>query len=74
MGLEDALEKGMATHSGILVWSIPWTEEPGGLQSTARSRTRLSHEHYFVHLGYSRISSRVPCAIQRIPVSYLFNT
>ena len=52
----------MATHSGILVWSIPWTEEPGGLQSTARSRTRLSHEHYFVHLGYSRISSKVPCA------------
>ena len=29
---EDALEKGMATHSSILAWSIPWTEEPGGLQ------------------------------------------
>ena len=28
---EDPLEKGMATHSGILVWKIPWTEEPGGL-------------------------------------------
>ena len=31
---EDPLEKVMATHSSILVWRIPWTEEPGGLQST----------------------------------------
>ena len=30
------LEEGMATHSSILVWRIPWTEEPGGLQSTGR--------------------------------------
>ena len=29
---EDSQEKGMATHSGILAWRIPWTEEPGGLQ------------------------------------------
>ena len=29
---EDPLQEGMATHSSILVWSIPWTEEPGGLQ------------------------------------------
>ena len=32
-GREDPLEKGMATHSSILAWRIPWTEEPGGLQS-----------------------------------------
>ena len=32
-GCEDPLEKGMATHSSILAWEIPWTEEPGGLQS-----------------------------------------
>ena len=32
-GLEISLEKGMATHSSILAWIIPWTEEPGGLQS-----------------------------------------
>ena len=31
LGLEDPLEKEMATHSGILAWRIPWTEEPGGL-------------------------------------------
>ena len=33
LGLEDPLEKGMATHSSILAWRILWTEEPGGLQS-----------------------------------------
>ena len=33
LGWEDPLEKDMATHSSILVWRIPWTEEPGGLQS-----------------------------------------
>jgi len=33
LGWEDPLEKGMATHSSILDWRIPWTEEPGGLQS-----------------------------------------
>ena len=34
LGQKDALEKGMATHTSILAWRIPWTEEPGGLQST----------------------------------------
>ena len=33
-GQEDPLEEGMATHSSMLAWSIPWTEGPGGLQST----------------------------------------
>ena len=35
---EDPLEKGMATHSSILAWEIPWTEEPGGLQSVVGSQ------------------------------------
>ena len=35
---EDPLEKGMATHSNILAWRIPWTEEPGGLQSIGSQR------------------------------------
>ena len=40
---EDPLEKGMATHSSVLTWKIPWTEEPGGLQSMgSQSQTRLS--------------------------------
>jgi len=33
LGWEDPVEKGMAIHSSILAWRIPWTEEPGGLQS-----------------------------------------
>ena len=37
---EDRLEKGMATHSSILAWRIPWTEEPGGLQSMGSQRVR----------------------------------
>ena len=39
-GLEDHLEKKTATHSSILAWRIPWTEEPGGLQSTGLQRVR----------------------------------
>ena len=38
LGQEDPLEKGMATHSSILAWRIPWTEEPDGLQSTGSQR------------------------------------
>ena len=38
---EDLLEKGMATHSSILAWKIPWTEEPGRLQSMGSQRVRL---------------------------------
>ena len=38
LGGEDPLEKGMATHSSIVAWRIPWTEEPGGLQSTGSHR------------------------------------
>ena len=41
LGWEDLLEEGMATHSCILAWRIPWTEEPGGLQSTGSQRVRL---------------------------------
>ena len=38
LGQKDPLEKGMATHSSILAWRIPWTEELGGLQSTGSER------------------------------------
>ena len=40
LGWEDALEKEMATHSRILAWRIPWTEEPGELQSIGLQRVR----------------------------------
>ena len=38
LGGEDPLEEGMKTHSSILAWRIPWTEEPGGLQSMGSQR------------------------------------
>ena len=38
LGQEDPLEKEMATHSSILAWKIPWTEDPGGLQSMGSQR------------------------------------
>ena len=62
LGREDSLEKEMAPHSSILAWEIPWTKEPGGLQSM-RSQTaghdratkqQLTHTHthtYFFHVG-----------------------
>ena len=40
LGWEDLLEKEMATHSSILAWEMPWTEEPGGLQSMGLQRVR----------------------------------
>ena len=42
LGQEDPLEEGMATHSSVLAWRIPWTEEPGGLQSTRSRRVRVT--------------------------------
>ena len=42
LGREDPLEKKMATSSGILAWEIPWTEEPGGLQS--KGSQRVGHD------------------------------
>ena len=42
LGQEDPLEKGMATHSSILAWRIPWTQEPGRLQSMGWQRVRHS--------------------------------
>ena len=40
LGMEDLLEKRMATNSSILAWRIPWTEEPGGLQSMGSQRVQ----------------------------------
>ena len=43
LGWEDPLDKGMATHSGILAYRIPWTEKPGGLQSMGLQRDMTKH-------------------------------
>ena len=42
LGLEDPLEKGMATHLSVLAWRIPWTQEPGGLQTMGLQRIKHS--------------------------------
>ena len=49
LGWEDPLGKEMATHSSFLAWEIPWTEEPGGLQSTESQRVR--HHEATEHHG-----------------------
>ena len=42
LGQEDSLEKGMATHSSILAWKLPWTEEPGELRSRGRRESDMT--------------------------------
>ena len=53
LGREDPLEEDMATHSSTLAWRIPWTEEPGGLQSTRSQRVRRD-------LGTNQQKQQVP--------------
>ena len=45
-GQEDPLEKEMATHTSILTWEIPWTEEPGGLQSNGVAKDLATKQHH----------------------------
>ena len=49
LGRENPLEKEMATHSSILAWRVPWTEEPGGLQSTGRKEWDTTELHVHFH-------------------------
>ena len=58
LGQEDPLEEGLATHSSILAWKIPWTEEPGWLQSMYLQRIRYdwANNKREKYLGYSRQS------------------
>ena len=54
LGQEDPLEKGMAIDSSVLVWRIPWTEEPGGLQVLGLLRVRhdwaTNPSHFFIYI------------------------
>ena len=64
LGWDDPLEKGMTTHSSILAWRIPWTEEPGGLQSLGWQRVGHNRMANTQHSAAAAESlSRVrPCA------------
>ena len=53
LGWEDPLEMGMATLSSILAWRIPWTEEPGGLQSTGHKESDTTER---LTLSYDRLA------------------
>ena len=67
LGQEDPLEKEMATHSSVLAWEIPWTEEPGGLQSTGSQESdtteRLNH-----HQLYQCLKSHYLCVAPHSPL------
>ena len=60
LGWEDPLEKGMATHSSILAWEIPWTEETGRLESmgSRKSPTQLRAHTFFIYLSLALLSLR----------------
>ena len=63
LGGEDPLEEGMATHSSILAWRIPWTEKPSGLQSMGSHR--VGHNLATnIHMVYYSILNIGPWAIQ----------
>ena len=51
LGREDPLEKGVATHSSILAWEIPWAEEPGRLQSMGSQKLDIT-EYAHMHMLY----------------------
>ena len=66
-GLEDPLEESMATHSSILAWEVPWTEEPGRLQSmwsqrVGYDRSNLAHMH---RVPYERVKGGRSVKIRR---------
>ena len=60
LGWEDPLEKEMATHSSILAWRIPWTEEPGGLQSTGLQRVGCDFTFTFQKIATVKIEGSQP--------------
>ena len=59
LGQEDPLEKETATHSSILAWTIPWTEELGGLQSTGREESDRTKRFHF-QSGNRQLINTIP--------------
>ena len=63
LGWKDPLEKEMATHSSTLAWEIPWTAEPGGLQSMGLQRVGHDWTHYLVVPGLNGVLRIFHCSI-----------
>ena len=66
LGREESLEKEMTTHSSILAWRIPWTEEPGGLQSTGHKETDMTERLHF-HFSLSSFLLKMALILQFFP-------
>ena len=66
VGQEDSLEKAIATHSNILAWEIPWTEEPGRLHSTGSQRVR--HDRVTVTQSCPTLCDPMDCSTPGFPV------
>ena len=70
LGWQDPMEKEMATHSSILAWEIPWTEEPGGLQSLESQKKRVrqgfavKQTNKAIHTSYLNVKSHPTSALQ----------
>ena len=63
LGQEDPLEEGMATHSSILAWRIPWTEEPGGLYSIGLQRVGQDWETFILGFPCGSGSKESACNV-----------
>ena len=60
LGQEEPLEEGMAAHSRILAWRIPWTEEPGGLQSIGSQRVGHDYSNLtHIHANLQKVTARL---------------
>ena len=70
LGWEDPLQEGMATHSSTLAWRIPWTEEPGRLQSMKLQRVRHNWVTKQTELTYGRQVEKEVKKVERICIIY----
>ena len=70
LGQEDPLEEGMATHSSVLAWRIPWTEEPSGLQSIRITKSRTGLKRLRTHARMHRVHCRCVCEWGVCPVPH----
>ena len=66
-GREDPLKDGTATHSSVLAWEIPWTEEPGGIGSWSKELDTTEHTHNNHSIGESQESRATQQDAQALP-------
>ena len=67
LGWEDPLEKEMATHSSVLAWRIPWTEELGGQQSMGHKESDTTERfHFHFHFRKAVSPKHIPALLERL--------